>query len=211
MMRVHRTTVGDIDVAEVEIPEMMNIENGDADFGMHRFTDGVRSERRRSEIIVTRLLVKDLFGDNAVLCHEDSGAPYVEVDGRRLPMGFSLSHCRGWVVAAWSETESVGIDVELIEPRIDRVKERVLCHDELRFVGRSLWKAAVAWTAKEAVFKCAGEQGVDFQRDIALDLSTLHDGDRADRYRASAFGRTFDVHSFTTDNRIITVTSTKHK
>lgn len=210
-MRVHRTTVGDIDVAEVEIPEMMNIENGDADFGMHRFTDGVRSERRRSEIIVTRLLVKDLFGDDAVLCHEESGAPYVEVDGRRLAMGFSLSHCRGWVVAAWSETEAVGIDVELVDPRIDRVKARVLNAEEMRFVGSSLWKAAVAWTAKEAVFKCAGKAGVDFQRDLCLDLSQLHEGDRSSRYRAEAFGDTFDVHSFTADNRILTVTSVKHK
>ena len=208
-MRVHRTTVGNIEIAEVEIPDMMNVESNGDDFGMHRFTDGVRSVKRRSEIIVTRLLVHELFGDDAVLCHEASGAPFVEKAGIRMPMGFSLSHCRGWVVAAWSETERVGVDVEMVDLRAARVKDRVLDADELRFVGTSAWKATVAWTAKEALFKCAGRQGVDFQRDLHLDLHSLDDGAGKSRYHAEAFGTVYDVHSFSTGSRILTVISNK--
>ena len=56
-MRVHRTSVGDIEIAEVEIPDMMSVEAAGDDFGMHRFVDGVKSVNRRTEIMVTRLLV----------------------------------------------------------------------------------------------------------------------------------------------------------
>ena len=124
-MRVHRTSVGDIEIAEVEIPDMMSVEAAGDDFGMHRFVDGVKSVNRRTEIMVTRLLVHELFGDDAMLCHEPSGAPYVEKAGARMDMGFSLSHCRGWVVAAWSASERVGVDVEIVDKRVDRVKDRV--------------------------------------------------------------------------------------
>ena len=152
-MRVHRTSVGDIEIAEVEIPDMMSVEAAGDDFGMHRFVDGVKSVNRRTEIMVTRLLVHELFGDAAMLCHEPSGAPYVEKAGARMDMGFSLSHCRGWVVAAWSASERVGVDVEIVDKRVDRVKDRVFSAEEQRFIGTSTWKATVAWTAKEAIFK----------------------------------------------------------
>lgn len=207
-MRIHRSTVGDVEIAEVEIPGMTDLEGHNDDFGMHRFTEGVRSASRRSEIIVTRLLVHELFGDDAVLCHEPSGAPFVEKAGQRISMAFSLSHCRGWVVMAWSDTvDRVGIDVELVAPRVARVKERVFNGEELRFVGTSLWKATVAWTAKEALFKCVEEDGVDFQRDLSLDLHSLLDGAPKSRYFAEAYGRRYDMHSFSAGNRILTVTS----
>lgn len=93
-----------------------------------------------------------------------------------MDMGFSLSHCRGWVVAAWSASERVGVDVEIVDKRVDRVKDRVFSAEEQRFIGTSTWKATVAWTAKEAIFKCAGKEGVDFSRDLRLDLHTLADG-----------------------------------
>ena len=208
-MRVHRTSVGNIEIAEVEIPDMMSVAAAGDDFGMHRFVDGVKSVNRRTEIMVTRLLVHELFGDDAVLCHEPSGAPYVEKSGKRIEMGFSLSHCRGWVVAAWSASESVGVDVEIVDKRVDRVKERVFSSEEQRFIGTSTWKATVAWTAKEAVFKCAGEEGVDLRGDICLDLRSLVDGAKSSRYHAEAFGVSYDVHSFSTGNRILSVTSNK--
>ncbi len=209
-MRIHRSTVGDVEIAEVEIPDLADVDAHSDDFGMHRFTEGVRSASRRSEIIVTRLLVHELFGDDAVLCHEPSGAPFVERAGQRVEMAFSLSHCRGWVVMAWSETDRrVGVDVELVDPRVARVKDRVLNADELRFVGLSLWKATVAWTAKEALFKCIEEEGVDFQRDLSLDLHSLLDGAPKSRYFAEAYSRRYDMHSFASGNRILTVTSSK--
>lgn len=209
-MRIHRSTVGNVEIAEVELLELMDIDGVGEDFGMHRFTDGVRSAQRRSEIIVTRLLVGELFGDNAVLCHEESGAPYIEVGGKRLAIGFSLSHCHGYVAMAWSETDMrVGIDVELVAPRVVRVKDRVLSADELRFVGTSMWKATMAWTAKEALFKCVPEDGVDFQRDLLLDLSQVEENARQSRYMAKAYGRNYVMHSYFAGRRILTVTSSK--
>ena len=89
------------------------------------------------------------------------------------------------------------------------VKDRVFSAEEQRFIGTSTWKATVAWTAKEAIFKCAGKEGVDFSSDLRLDLHTLADGAKASRYQAEAFGTSYDVHSFSSGNRILSVTSNK--
>lgn len=87
------------------------------------------------------------------------------------------------------------------------MKDRVFSAEEQRFIGTSTWKATVAWTAKEAIFKCAGKEGVDFSSDLRLDLHTLADGAKASRYQAKAFGTSYDVHSFSSGNRILSVTS----
>ena len=113
------------------------------------------------------------------------------------------------MVAAWSASERVGVDVEIVDKRVDRVKDRVFSAEEQRFIGTSTWKATVAWTAKESIFKCAGKEGVDFSSDLRLDLHTLADGAKASRYQAEAFGTSYDVHSFSSGNRILSVTSNK--
>ena len=89
------------------------------------------------------------------------------------------------------------------------MKDRVFSAEEQRFIGTSTWKATVAWTAKEAIFKCAGKEGVDFSSDLRLDLHTLADDAKASRYQAEAFGTSYDVHSFSSGNRILSVTSNK--
>ncbi len=81
--------------------------------------------------------------------------------------------------------------------------------EEHRFIGTSTWKATVAWTAKEAICKCARKEAVHFSRDLPLYLHTLADGAKASRYQAEAFGTSYDVHSFSSGNRILSVTSNK--
>jgi phosphopantetheinyl transferase len=80
---------------------------------------------------------------------------------------FSISHCSTYAAAIVSSTARVGVDVEVITPRVERIKSKFLHANELRFVNsqpRSQQVAvlSVLWSAKEAMYKWYGLGEVDF-------------------------------------------------
>ncbi|GEO08881.1 4'-phosphopantetheinyl transferase family protein [Segetibacter aerophilus] len=80
---------------------------------------------------------------------------------------FSISHCSNYAAAIVSSTKRVGIDVELITPRLHRIKFKFLHPEELRFVNsqlesQQLQLLSILWSAKEAMYKWYGAGEVDF-------------------------------------------------
>ena len=145
----------DITVYECEIPVALDLMTASDRSGYHQSTKNVRAESRRSEIIVTNLLIKDIFGPKAVLCHEASGAPYVEVDGSRSDKCISISHSNRYAVVAVSPRQA-GIDVEEPHERVMRVREKFLSPEEVAAIRATLDSEALddvsimAYTAKYA-------------------------------------------------------------
>ncbi len=88
-----------------------------------------------------------------------SGAPFVAVDGRRSDVSISLTDRAGWAVCLVGETDQLGIDLELVEPRSDRFAEDFFTAAEQRAlaaarVGDERDAAAnLVWSAKEAALK----------------------------------------------------------
>lgn len=204
-MEIKRHTTEDgISLAVAEIPAPVDLEGSDS-FGLYHDAGDVKSASRRAEIIVTGLLVKELFGGECRLAHEPSGAPFLERDGVRVGPEISISHCRGAVAVAYRDNARVGVDIELARERVMRVRERVLSDEELRFTGLSVWKNTLAWTAKEALFKCVPESGVDFKADLSLDLRAVEDGAARSEYTAVAYGRNYRVVSLSDGERIVTL------
>ncbi|MDD6622492.1 MAG: 4'-phosphopantetheinyl transferase superfamily protein [Bacteroidales bacterium] len=191
-----------INVAYCEIPDLM--EHSDSGcIGMRYLTANVRSDSRRREIFTTNLLIRDVFGDGSHLCHYPNGAPYLENVAPPTPV-ISLSHCRDMAALAYAN-EPVGIDVEEMAERIMRVRERVQNADEQRYTGNSIVLNTIDWTAKEALFKAIPEEGVDFARDLAIDMSTTKANAIVNEFTATAFGRRYKLVSRLLDDRVLTV------
>ena len=90
---------------------------------------------------------------------------------------FSISHCGNYAAAIVSSTERVGIDIEIITPRVERIKHKFLHADELSFVhtyGREkqIPLLTLLWSVKEAMFKWWGRGDVDFSE--VLRFSDFH-------------------------------------
>lgn len=80
---------------------------------------------------------------------------------------FSISHCGNYAAAIVSKENRVGIDVELITPRLEKIKKKFLHPEELRFVNaqlshKQLTLLSILWSAKEAMYKWYGAGEVDF-------------------------------------------------
>ena len=166
--------------------------------------EGIRSQRRRNEVIATCALVRHLFGNDAHLSHLPSGAPQLLVAGKDSGTALSISHCEGMVAVAWRKGSAIGIDIETPSPRVMRVAPRFLSAEELHSCHNDLYLTTAAWTVKEALFKCIDEEGVDFAKDLQVDIRAIIPGKEC-RYRARAYGREYVVATMPIANKILSI------
>ncbi|CAL1517294.1 4'-phosphopantetheinyl transferase superfamily protein [Chitinophaga sp. MM2321] len=83
---------------------------------------------------------------------------------------FSISHCGDYVGAIVSTKAAVGIDIELVQDKIERVSHKFLSPAERSFIDplHSLPHKTICWSAKEAMFKWYGLGSVDFKENMRL-------------------------------------------
>lgn len=159
--------------------------------------DRTASDRRseREHLIVNRI-VSTYISPEARLAHAPSGRPLLEnADGQYI----SISHSADYVAMVSGPIEGIGIDVEQPRAQLARVAPRVLSAAEMAVYGRSERLLLRAWTLKEALYKAALTEGVDFRRDIILPLSP-------DDTRATVCDRPFDIiHTDETAVRTVSV------
>ncbi|HSN09364.1 MAG TPA: 4'-phosphopantetheinyl transferase superfamily protein [Hanamia sp.] len=83
---------------------------------------------------------------------------------------FSVSHCGDYAAAIVSENKLVGIDVELITPRVERIKNKFLSENEMNLLPVCNTKfLTLCWSAKEAIYKWYGKGQVDFKSNMIID------------------------------------------
>ncbi|MGI8580808.1 MAG: 4'-phosphopantetheinyl transferase family protein [Chitinophagaceae bacterium] len=91
---------------------------------------------------------------------------------------FSISHCGDYAAVIVSKDHRVGIDIELVSLKVEKIKHKFLNAEELSNIQDSQFNIqhlALLWCCKEAVFKWYGSGGVDFKDDIHLKLFNLKD------------------------------------
>lgn len=82
---------------------------------------------------------------------------------------FSISHCGDYAAVIVSKNHRVGIDIEIITPKIERVKDKFLNEEELKWsASQSINQLTLLWSCKEAIFKWYGNTEVDFRKHIHL-------------------------------------------
>jgi phosphopantetheine--protein transferase-like protein len=129
---------------------------------------------------------------------------------------FSISHCGEYAAAIVSGNSRVGVDIELITPRIEMVARKFLTEDEAHYFNEEYalfleqWGLrgrvhqeflTMIWSAKEAIFKWYGRGELDFKRHMHLEGNITMDGDavklpfvfdKGKRIRLGIEGRIFD-------------------
>ena len=92
----------------------------------------------RKEVLHPHKRLQHLAGRYLLqLLHPDFPFHLIEIAASKKPLlsngklHFSISHCKDFAATIVSENKAVGIDVELITPKIELVKERFLRASEL--------------------------------------------------------------------------------
>ncbi len=158
----------------------------------------VSHPHKRLQHLAGRYLLQYLF----------PGFPYelIAIAGTRKPYltneayHFSIAHCGNFAAALVSTSNRVGIDIELVRPLIEKVKNKFISEHEMRlFTNEPAHKLqklnhefrrlnsyvltpdsqllTLIWSAKEALFKWFGEGSVDFRQHMRVE-SINRDGDK---------------------------------
>lgn len=138
----------------------------------------IANEERRIQHLAVRLLFKLMMpaADFNQMVMADNGKPYLI----GLPFHFSFSHCKGYAACAVDD-KPIGIDIEIIHPRIAKVAHKFLNEKEKSMIADleqedQLNQLAFLWAAKEAMYKKYEQLGIDFAKDF--NILELTKGDR---------------------------------
>jgi phosphopantetheinyl transferase (holo-ACP synthase) len=131
------------------------------------YYQSIRNETRKKQWLCYRFITGELCGCSVRIRYDDHGKPGLK--GMDLLM--SVSHSGEMAAVIISEKNEVGIDIERIRDRIERVKDRFLSAEELNGIGTKdrLEKLHVIWGAKESLYKIHGKPEVEFCRDIIIE------------------------------------------
>lgn len=113
----------------------------------------------------------------------------------------SVSHCADMVAVMLSDGPC-GVDVERRDRCFTKLQGRYMTAQELSLLTCE-WLAGVVWCAKEALYKMAGCEGVDFKRDIII--KSIHPTERSWHLVAEAFGAEVSLQAETPDDEHILV------
>ncbi len=126
---------------------------------------------KRLQHLAGRLLLKVMYPNFplSLIRIADTKKPFLEDE----PFHFSISHCGDYAAAIASKTHRVGVDVELLNDKIERIQHKFMYDDELPELNKQCpmptkQSLTLYWSVKESVFKWWGSGEVDFKKDIVL-------------------------------------------
>ena len=126
---------------------------------------------KRLQHLAGRYLLQYLFPafPHHLILIADTRKPYLPGEEYH----FSISHCGDFAAVIVSKDKRVGVDIELVTPKVELIRHKFLNEDELTAANHNnntskLQQLTLLWCCKEAVFKWYGNGGVDFKKHIQL-------------------------------------------
>ena len=128
------------------------------------------SERRRTEFLGWRALVRRELGAELRIGYDAVGAPVLWGSELRI----SVAHCAGRIAVCIS-TERCAVDIEPVSRDFSRAEDRYTTPSERGLSDDPLWPGIV-WCAKETLYKYAGRRELDFRNDLRIEGADLAAG-----------------------------------
>jgi 4'-phosphopantetheinyl transferase len=122
-----------------------------------------KSETRKKEFLTVRHALKVISNLEAIT-YDSNGKPH-------LKNGFiSISHSHEFIAVMVSNISGIGIDIEIISPRILNLSKKFLSPDEIKniHIGDPLEKIHVMWGAKEVLYKIHSIGNLIFKENLCV-------------------------------------------
>lgn len=139
----------------------------------------VTHPHKRLQHLAGRFLLPYLYPDfpSELIQIADTRKPYLPNEAYH----FSISHCGDYAAAIVSSTQRVGVDIEMVTPRVNKIRHKFLHISEMEN-----WKIealeeqekirtlTLLWSAKEAMFKWWGSGDIDFSDCMQVEAVDLN-------------------------------------
>lgn len=153
----------DIFIAKIRIDEEKMLEEISLSSQEKMKYAEMTSKKRRQEWLTCRVLLSNVLGKEFILEYQSNGKPYLLQPKKNI----SISHSKEYVAIAIAE-KKIGIDIEKIDKRILKLKEKILNSREAnRFVAADERVLHIIWGIKESVYKQQDEE-INYLEDIEV-------------------------------------------
>jgi len=150
------------------------------DFFLDKVTEQykIKHPQKRIQHLAGRYLLLELAKDISIknILLTPTGKPFL-LDRSYF---FSISHSANYVAVIISAKSNVGIDIQHIVPKIERIKQKFLTELEMELLSNLSISPneqyTLSWTIKEAMFKYFDDSGVDFKQHLIIS-SALFEND----------------------------------
>ena len=137
---------------------------------------------KRLQHLAGRFLLKELYPDfpYELIRIADTRKPFLENEAYH----FSISHCGDYAAVVASSENRVGVDVELISTKVEKVKHKFLSLNEQQTIKSLLENQpadyyikllTLTWSIKESLYKWYGDGEMDFIEHLHINNITAAD------------------------------------
>lgn len=133
------------------------------------------SVERRREYVAERCLLREIFnGEEIEMEHNSDGKPLI-ANGYNI----SVSHTIGYVAIIVSDRHEVGIDIEHVCDRVEKIACRFMRDDEH---ANNIMSLLIHWCAKETIYKLFSSdhlvaKEIKVESDTFSNVTNLRSGD----------------------------------
>ncbi|PWL40171.1 4-phosphopantetheinyl transferase [Flagellimonas aquimarina] len=135
--------------------------------------DGMKSEAHRRAFLSIRHLLAITGYTDSDLFYDGAGKPHLK-DGNHI----SITHSHNFTGIIVSQTDEVGIDIEMQRDKILRIAHKFTPIQEYRTLANTdaiIRKLTMVWGAKESLYKIYAQKGLSFLRHIDVMDFTFDD------------------------------------
>lgn len=138
------------------------------DDGEKAYLQVLSNGKRNLHWLGTRVLLRKMINTKDFIdCRVDEhGKPYLV----NQPYHISLSHSFDYAAVMLSRSRPVGIDIEFVKEKVERIARKFMKPEEMAFMDEQhkIEHLYICWCAKEAVYKCYGRKEVSFLDNIKM-------------------------------------------
>lgn len=160
-----------------------------------------RTGKRILEWLCTRCLLFQLLGEDKEIDYQNGGRPFLTDNSYHI----SISHTKGYVAILLHKTKVVGIDIETISERVNKVAHKFISPQEYIDETQATAHKLLHWSAKESLFKLIEERDVDFKEHLVIQPFTpCVSGKMLARVAVKSPEEDFLVHYEVRENYVLT-------
>jgi phosphopantetheinyl transferase len=125
-------------------------------------------ENRKVEFLGIRRLRNESKLPSPIF-YTEARKPFLD---QKLNTFISISHSKNYCALGFSSHE-IGIDIEELNPRIERIASRFVSSVEMSFISEDeILDLTKLWTMKEAMFKLNNRAGIEFKSELIIEGKT---------------------------------------
>ncbi|MDG2330000.1 MAG: 4'-phosphopantetheinyl transferase superfamily protein [Flavobacteriales bacterium] len=124
-----------------------------------------KNQQRQKQFLAVRILCSKLIGTCKIM-YRPGGMPYLFEKEQHI----SISHSHNYVAIIISTTPFIGIDIQKIDNKILRIRNRFVNDEDKKIIDfENIKHLTLLWCVKESLYKINGDPKVFFKEHMRLD------------------------------------------